>query len=1039
MTKTLLLKTKFLLTFLTCFLLVLSVKSAQGVSVSGTVRSLPDNKPLPGVTVQVVGSKIATSTDENGYYSLGAVPPNSTLSFSIVGFKTVTVQVEGRTTVNISLETLASALDEVVVVGYGTQKKVNLTGSVSTITAKELEAVPTPNVSTLFYGKLPGLIPNQRSGAPGDDKVALAIRGLGGALVVVDGIQNRDFTRLDPNEIESVTILKDAASAAVYGVSGGNGVILVTTKKGVVGKPVFNYTINYGAQRITQFPEPVDAEGYAILVNQAAVNIGGTPTYTQEEVKKFREGTDPKYPNFNHYDYWMRDYAPQMQQNISVRGGSDKIKYFFLLGQATQGSIFRGGNQEFKKYNFRTNVVANITDNLEVTVNLGGRNENRDNMVQSPYLMAAWLYYQSPIYRPRHPDGTIASTNFGLSAYLDRDLTGYIKNDRNIFEGSLNINYKVPFIRGLSANVLASRDMAFEDNKHWEKIFGLYSWNETTQTSTQASTRGVSRLIELADKRAIMYVNPSVTYEKTLASAHNLKAMVAYEVSDSTGTRLTGTRQNYVTTIDQLFAGPDLGKNNFGTARDAGRESYFGRFNYNYLGKYLLEYNFRVDGSAKFPPTKRWGLFQGISAGWRISDEKFFKGKVAAIDDLKLRGSWGKLGDDGSVNFQYLAGYTYPSGSYILGGNILTAGLTSNVLPNPNITWEDHQTYDLGFDMSLWKGKLTMEGSVFYKTSEGILATRADQIPSTFGSGLAQENLNSLNSRGFEFALSHNSRIGEVKYSITPNISYARLRNDHLEQRPFNNSYDNWRFNNEGREGSIHWGYKDLGQFQSYDQIYSSPIQDARANSTLRPGDIIYEDFNKDGVIDAGDIQPIARGYVTGSGPGAVFESTPLLNFGLGLNASWKRFTFDMNWAGAAMVFYQHSYNAIAPFKDGRSANAYLLDNWHRADPTDPTSAWVPGKYPSTVVGGAPNNVNYNTTFWIKDASYLRLKSANISYNLQNNFLKNYGIRSVDVTLSGQNLLTITKLEDIDPENRSASASYYPQMMTFNAGFRITF
>ncbi len=1037
MTKTLLLKPKFLLTLLTCFLLIVTVKSAQAVSISGTVRSLLDNKPLSGVTVQISGSKIATSTDGNGYYSLPAVPPDGTLIFSILGYKSETVQVKDRTTIDVSLEIAIAGLEEVVVVGYGTQKKVNVTGAVSTITAKDLTVVPTANVSTLFYGKLPGLAPNQRSGAPGDDAVALAIRGLGGALVVVDGIQNRNFTRLDPSEIESVTILKDAASASIYGVSGGNGVILVTTKKGIVGKPIFSYTTNFGVQRITQFPEPVDAAGYATLLNESAVNIGGVPTYTQEEVQKFRDGTDPKYPNFNHYDFWMRDYAPQMQQNISVRGGSDKIKYFFLLGQSTQASIFRGGNQEYKKYNFRSNVSANITDNLEISVNLGGRTENRDNMVQSPYLMAAWLYYQAPIYNPKHPDGTNASTNFGLSAYLDRDLTGYVKNTQDIIEGSLNIRYKVPFVRGLGVNLLASRDLMFGENKYWEKVFGLYTWNETTKTSTRASTRGVSRLILTSDKQSSMYVNPSLTYERTFGS-HNLKALAAYEVSDRLNTTLSGTRRNYVTTIDQLFAGPDLGKDNAGTMSDAGRESYFGRLNYDFSGKYLLEYNFRTDGSAKFPPTKRWGYFQGLSGAWRISEEKFIKDKFPAIDELKLRGGWGQNGDDGLVNFQYLAGYTYPSGSYIFGGNVLTSGLISNALPNPNITWEVHQSYDLGFDLSLWRGKLTMEAGVFYKTSNGILATRVGSIPSTFGSGLAQENLNSLNSRGVEVAFGHASKVGNVNYMISTNASFARLRNDHLEQRPFNNSYDNWRSNNEGREGSVYWGYKALGQFQSYDEMYSSPIQDARANSTLRPGDIKYEDFNKDGIIDGGDIQPIARGWVTSSGPSAIFESPSLLNFGLGINLNWKRFTFDMNWAGAAWAYSQLSYNASAPFKDGRSANAYLLDNWHRADPTDPKSAWIPGKYPSTVVGGAANNVNLTSTFWIKDASYLRLKSSTIAYNLQNDFLKKYGIKGLDFTLSGQNLLTISRLKEIDPENKSASASYYPQVMTFNAGFRLT-
>lgn len=1020
--------------FLGCLLLISFLNTVQGQSVTGTVLSQTDNQPLTGVTVQVVGGEYSTATDEAGYYSLSTVPPDGRLSFSFMGFKTDTVSVSGRTRINISLQATMSSLDQVIVVGYGTQKKGDVTGSVSSITSKELSTVPTPNVSSLFYGRLPGLIPVQRSGAPGADLVGLSIRGFNDPLVVVDGIPGRDFSRLDPNEIESVSVLKDASAAAVYGVSGGNGVIVVTTKRGTIGKPAFSYSLNYGVQRVTRFPDPVNAEGYAILMNQSAVNLGGTPIYSQEEVQKFRDGTDPQYPNFDYYDYFLRPTAPQMQQHVSVRGGGERVKYYFLLGQSSQGSIFRGGNQEYKKYNFRSNVSANITDNLEIAINFGGRVENRNNMVQDTYLMAAWLYYQSPIYRPKNPDGTIASTNFGLSAYLDRDLTGYVKNEYNVFEGSLSLKYKVPFIDGLSINVVGTRDMYFRDDKHWEKEFGLYAWDEATQSSTQVSTRGVSQLILATAKSASVRIQSSLNYEKTFGDAHHVKGLLLHEVNADQATDFAASRQGYVLPIDQIFAGPDLNKNNWGGASDNGRESYVGRANYDYAGKYLFEYSFRYDGSAKFPPKKRWGYFSGASVGWRISEERFFKDNISGFDDLKLRGSWGQLGSDNTGSFQFISGYIYPSMNYVLGGDVVTRGLVESGTANPNITWEQSQVYNLGLDMSLWRGLLQLGAEVFYQKRDGLLATRALQLPSTFGATLPAENLNSLDARGYELDLRHHSNVGNVKYTVSTNLAFTRLKNRHLEQRPFTSQYDRWRNDNEDRWGSVYFGYKSVGQFQSMDEIYSSPIQDGQANSTLRPGDIKYDDFNKDGVIDAMDYQAVARGYHAG----LEFESTPLLNYGFGLNVAWKRVTVDMVWQGAAMYDVHNTYNAISPFVDGRSANAYLLDNWHRADPTDPNSEWVSGKYPSTVVGGAANNV-VSSTFWIKDGTYIRLKSLAINYNLGSDFLKRFGVQGLDVTLSGQNLLTFSGLGEIDPENRNASAQYYPQMMTFNGGIRITF
>jgi TonB-linked SusC/RagA family outer membrane protein len=1002
-----------------------SISQQQKKEITGTITDV-DGNPIIGANV-IERDEInnGTVTDINGNFKL-QVRENSIIRISYIGYLEQDINTTRRNIFNITLEEDTKALDEVVVVGYGTQKKVNLTGSVSTITSKDLSTTPTPNVSTLLYGKLPGLITYQRSGEPGLDDVSLSIRGFSNALIVVDGVAGRSFTRLDPKEIESVTILKDAASAAVYGVSGGNGVILVTTKKGATGKPMFNYSMNYGIQTVTKYPRFVTSEEYAILKNESAINLGGEPIYTREEIEKYRLGTDLDYPNFDYYNYMVRDYSPQFQQNISVSGGVEKIKYFFLLGQTTQASMWNGGNQDYAKYNFRSNVNVSITKDFDISVETGARLENRNNLIQDSYLMASWLQYSWPIFAPKNPDGTIAATNYGLTAYLDRDLTGYIKDNRNIYEGILTFNYRIPFVQGLSINLKAAYDMYHRDRKDWQKKYYAYTWNKETQTSTVASTRGSDQLVLDTWKESYARIIGSLIYERTFAKLHNVKGLLVYEVSEENKTNFQASRINYVVPIDQIFAGPDAGKSNTGGTSDNGRESYVGRLNYDYAGKYLFEYSFRYDGSAKFPPDKRWGYFAGVSAGWRLSEENFIKKNFTAIDNLKIRGSWGNLGSDNTGDFQFLTGYTYPSENYIFEGNAVTKGMVETGTPNPNITWEKSQIYNLGIDFSLWNRLIEFEGEIFYRKREGLLARRTTQLPSTYGATLPYENLNSDDARGFELLVGHNSSIGEIQYRITSNFTWARLKNRHLEQRTFNNQYDNWRNNNENRWNNLYWGYKAIGQFQSMEDIYYSPIQDGRANSTLRPGDIKYDDFNKDGIIDDKDMQIIGRGEI------------PEISYGLGMNVTWKRFTLDMNWQGNSHSNIQQQHFLIQPFANGMNAYAYFMDRWHRADPWNPDSEWIPGKYPSTINDGAANN-NWNSSFWLLDATYLRLKLLAISYSLKNQLFNQWGIDDLTISLSGQNLLTFSNTGPIDPETPSGRLSYYPQQKTYNIGLNITF
>jgi TonB-linked SusC/RagA family outer membrane protein len=995
------------------------------LAVSGTVSHAGTGELLPGAYILIKGRDIGTVTEIDGKYNL-TVPDekNDTLVVSLVGFVSQEIPVNGRAVIDILLEEDLQSLDEVVVVGYGEQKRVNLTGSVATLSNEELTRVPVMNTTTALAGKLPGLIAVQPSGEPGRDNANLSIRGFGNALVVVDGIVGRNFARLNPNEIESITILKDAASTAVYGVSGGNGVILVTTKKGTIGKPQFSYSLDYGVQTVTKYPRFVNSAEYAELKNEASTNLGGDLIYTPEEIEKFREGTDPNYPNFDYYDYFVKDYAPQRQQNISVRGGSENIQYFFLLGESKQASMWEGDNQDYSQYNFRSNVDAKINDDLDISVVFGARTEDRNSLIQDSYLMASWLQYSWPIFAPKTPDGRIASTNYGLTAYLDKDLTGYIKDKIHTFQGNLTINYKIPFAPGLSARVTAAQDMSFREEKQWLKQYTTYSWNEATQTSSPVGTRG-SNTLQLSDwKESATRLQASLSYTTSLLDKHNINALLLYEEYENVGTNFWASRTGYVVPIDQIFAGPDLNKNNNGSAFDNGRQSLVGRVNYDFIGKYLVEYSFRYDGSAKFPVDKRWGFFSGVSLGWRLSEENFIQDNFSGIDNLKLRGSWGQSGNDDTGNFQFLTGYTYPSTSYILGNGVVTKGMVDTGVPNPNITWELSEMINLGLDLSVWNRLFELEADVFYRKRGGLLAQRNLQLPSTFGAALPFENLNSDNTRGFELIVRHNNQIGGLSYHISPNVSFTRSRWDHVEQRNFTSQDDNWRSNNQDRWKNIYWGLKAIGQFQSDDDIKSSPIQDNQANSTLRPGDIKYDDFNGDGVIDNADRQVIGRG------------PTPEIFYGMGIDLTWKNFSLNMTWQGAANYNVEQQHFLIQPFANGMNAYAYFMDRWHRADMTNPDSEWIPGKYPSTINDGAPNNKMFSS-FWLKEASYLRLKFLSISYNLD--VLKRFGIQHSSISLSGQNLLTFSKLGPIDPESPSGRLSYYPQQKTYNLGINVVF
>ena len=634
----------------------------QSNKITGVVTD-PNGEPIIGANVMEKGTgSNGTITSIDGDYSLN-VKEGAVLVFSYIGYNTQEIPVNGKSVINVVLTEDAQTLEEVVIVGYGQQKRASVTGSVAAIQAKEITTVKTPNVSNTLAGKLPGLRAVQRSGAPGDDDAKIDIRGYGDALVIVDGIE-RDFKQIDANDIESISVLKDA-SAAVYGFKGANGVILITTKKGQVGKPKINYSGYVGFQSITRYPEFYNAYEYATLYNEAQLNVGVNAPYTAEEIEKYRLGNDPAYPNTDWWGEITRSSVPQMYHNVNVSGGAEKVKYYFSLGYTDQEGIYKSGDFSYQKYNVRSNVSAEITKGFTVDLQLSGLLNTR-NKVREPEPITRNAQMAVPIL-PIYANNTAPYwQNTGDKANPVQssraDEIGYDKRDRREFNGSIAFNWEIPWVKGLSAKALLAYDYNNMNVKNWYKEYYDYSYDAAADEYKQSARHAISELEKRIESEFTPTQQYSINYKNTFGK-HDISALVLWEMYNSARDSVNLKRQFYIGAIDELEAGDNVNKHSGGWERKTAHEGLVGRLNYAYDSKYLAEVSFRYDGSYKFANDQRWGFFPAVSLGWRISEESFFRNQFGFVDNLKIRGSYGKIGDEGDfLPFQYLAGYKYPDG-----------------------------------------------------------------------------------------------------------------------------------------------------------------------------------------------------------------------------------------------------------------------------------------------------------------------------------------------------------------------------------------
>ncbi|MDR1502903.1 MAG: TonB-dependent receptor [Prevotella sp.] len=1029
---------------------------AQNKTITGIVAD-ETNEPVAGASVVIKNTTVGTITDIDGKYTIQA-PDNATLVFTFLGYSPKEEKVSGRSQINVSLTLDETTLDDVVVVGYGVQKKVTLTGAVAGVKGSEMIKTKNENPQNMLTGKIAGVRVWQKSAEPGTFNNNFDIRGLGAPLVVIDGIPRTtaDFQRLNANDIDDISVLKDA-SAAIYGVRAANGVVLVTTKKGSKdGKTSVSYNGTYTFQKPSGMPVLADPYQTMTLYNEQAMNniSGGSIIYKESDFEAFRNGTRRTTDWTN---LVFSDYAPQTQHDLSITGGNDKTQYYIGMGYFYQEGFFKSGDLNYDKYNLRANITTKIVNGLTFDINLSGVADERNN----PYTSAVDIirtYWRQGVLYPAYADPDNTMLNYqGLElqenavAQMSSDVSGYRKYQQKYFQSSASLNYDLgvitPVLKGLSAKALVSYDYRTDNNTAYRKEYYQYAYNELTDSYDQAlfNTSSPSRLRRETYNKQQILSQLLLNYNRSFGE-HTVSGVVGLETQKRTGDNFYAQRELAFST-DYLFAGVDenqLGSMNIGNndLYEEANSAMIGRVNYAYANRYLLEAQFRYDGSSKFAKGHQWGFFPSVSAGWRVSEEPFFKSisALSFVDQLKLRASYGVLGDDlaNDWNYEWANGYNYPatnsnggSGYYnqyapgfIFGDKYVSAAATKP-LPNIAISWYESRTLDLGVDFEGWNGLFGFSLDYFDRRRTGMFARRKGDLPTVVGAEAPNENLDSDRHFGMDLELTHRNKINDFSYRIKAIGTITRQK--HMvasEKGPWGNSYDRWRNDNlTDRYQGVQFGYTGAGRYQSWKDIWSYPIYKDRG---ILPGDYKYEDWNGDGEINGQDMHPYA------------FDQTPWLNYSINFDFAYKNFDLNILLQGSALgsMKYEEPLYAIWG-SNGGGTLVQFLDRWHPVDPTadpyDPATEWVSGYYGYT--GHYPDA---NSSFNRVSTAYLRLKSIELGYTLPR--IKALSSMNLRVFANAYNMFTITGVKFVDPEHPdSDNGRLYPLNKTYTIGMSLTF
>jgi len=976
-----------------------NIALAQNIRVDGKVLDTADHSPLSGVNIAVSGKPISTATSNDGSFSL-EVPATAVLIFTYVGYLRKEVPVQNQKAITVELSAEASALNEVVVVGYGTQKKVNLTGSVASIEADKLIDRPITNISTALQGELPGVSVVQQGGQPGRDNGIIRIRGVGtmndaAPMVVVDGIVS-SMEDLNPNDIQSISVLKDASSSAIYGSRAANGVILITTKRGETGTPRINYRGYAGWQELTNQPEYLDAYEYAKLLNEGYKNEGKPARYTDEELEKFRTGSDPvNYPNTDWMDLLYRGSGLQQSHNISASGGNESSRYLLSLGYLNQNGLMKSTNND--RYNVRLNLDSKISKLFAAGLT---SNFSRKN-IDEPSGVPGWAGIDQvlrqiaripPTALNKYPDGS-------WGRYIDGNPVAWAEDgglSSDVVSHALgNVFAELNILEGLKLRGDAGLDFNYLDRTIHQKSI---SYGDGT-------SQGPNTVSDMNERSTRTILQAVLTYQKGIAD-HHINALFGVSREALRYDTDNAYRQNFPNNnLTELNAGATLGMSNSGYSYETRLGSYFGRLNYDFKGKYLLEGSMRYDGSSKFAEDKRWGLFPSFSVGWRVSEETFMK-SITAINNLKLRGSYGAIGNNSTDDYQFIPkvalGQDYPFGGAI------TSGAAQITAYNPDLRWEKSTTFDLGIDLGLFKDRLTFTGDYYNRYTDNILI--AVPVSMIYGLPAPTVNAGAMRNKGFEFLIGHHNEIGELSLNTSFNISF----NQNKVER-FANPSKGKRIEAEGFPWDAFYGYEYIGKYQTDEQVANAPKV---PGSPVQKGDLLFKDQNGDNKIDANDR------IVLGS-------DMPGVTYGLNISLNYKNVDFSVFGQGAADVYQLLANEIYFPFVNGAEATKKNLDRWTPETPD--------GKFPLTHVDQTYNFDNISS-FQVVSSSYLRLKTLQIGYTLPKAILGALKVDKIRIYITGQNLFTITSLgSGFDPESQVDAQYKYPNVKVYTAGLNVNF
>jgi TonB-linked SusC/RagA family outer membrane protein len=999
--------------------------------ISGIIKD-EKGDAIIGANVLVKGTSIGTTSDMEGRFSFD-VPANAILRVSYIGYLSQEVHSGNRTTLEITMIEDTKSLEEVVVVGYGVQKKETLTGSVTSVKGTDIVMAPVTNVTHSIAGRLPGVVSVTRSGEPGADGSTIRIRGtntLGdnSALIVVDGIPGRSLDRIDPNSIESISVLKDA-SAAIYGAQAANGVILITTKRGEAGKPQVTINGNMGFHQPTVLPSLLDAAEYVTALNEVDMYRGRKPRYSAEDIQKFGDGSDPwKYPNTDWFDETFRNWSTQMNVNAEISGGSQFMRYFVSGGAKNQDAIYKNSATRYNQYDVRTNLDMDVNKHIRIGMDVTGRIEDRNypmgnNGVGDIFRMLMRGKPHTPAYWPNGLPGP--DIEYGSNpVVITTDKTGYDRDKRYIFNGNLKLDISIPWVEGLSLTGNAAYDKTIRYEKKFQKPWYLYSWDG--QSYDEA---GIPVLIEgkkgvddpnltqyMQDSHTIL-LNGLINYEKNIAGIHQINFLIGLETRKGKSENFDAYRRYFASTaIDQLNAGGTAEMRNSGTASHHARLNYFGRVNYGYKGKYLAEFIWRVDGSYIFPKDGRYGFFPGVSLGWRMSEEGFWKDHVPFVSHFKLRASYGKTGNDRISEWQYLTSYAFAANTRNQVFNLTEEGksLYETRIPNPNVTWEVANQGNVGFDSQFWDEKISVSFDYFDYRRSNILWNRDASVPRSTGLTLPRENIGKVTNRGFDFEVAYRDNIGDVNFQLSLNGGYAKNKIKFWDEASGAPDYQRSTgkpipTNPSSAANDLY--YQVIGVFRDQAHVDSYPHWPG-----ARPGDLIFKDVNDDQKIDANDRVRTEK------------TNIPPFQGGLGLNLQYKQWSLSallQGSAGAVRYVYAES---------GESGN-YLKRDFDGRWTPDNIDASKPRIYNQDEYWVANRN-----TYFLYKSDYIRLKTLELGYNIPRSVLDKTGIQALRFYFSGYNLFTICPdLKDFDPEGSNERRDNYPLSRILNLGLSVTF